>query len=938
MDLLGRETELASVDRAVEEARAGGARALGMFGEAGIGKSALLDAVRERAQAAGMLVLEGRAAEYERTVPFGLVVDALDDHVATLHPRRVESVGPDLAAVLPAAAAARSGEGEPDGAAAGAAERFRYHRAVRALLELLGRERPVALLLDDLHWADDASVELVLHLLRRPPRAPHLLAFALRPQEPAPRLLAAARSAAGWEHLTPGPLGDTAAHALVAGLADAGLRERVVREAGGNPLFLEELRRVARDPGEALPATLMAAVQLEIGMLGPEARALIEGAAVAGDPFDPELAAAAAGVDPAVTGVPLDRLVAADLVRATGDGRAFAFRHPLVRRAVYDAAPPAWRLAAHERASVALAERGAGPAARAHHVERSARQGDLAAVELLTAAGFAAADTAPAVAARRFAAALRLLPHDAPERRAALLGPLALAQGAAGRLVEARDTLDEVLRLLPPDDSSPQRVGLIAAAATIDGMLGRGEEMQRRLRAAAATTPPAARAVLEVTLGFAAYGRVDFAAMRDHCARARELARPDEPTIRAAAEAMGGLATLLLGEPDAGRALIDAGIERLAALDDAALAARIDDAWLVAVALLLSERPQEGLRPLGRAIGVARSTRQDRVVPMLLSLRSMMHQHRLALGEAMEDAEAASEAARLLGTDAQLHQALMVETGIRHLRGERTEARRIADEATEIARRVEPTTQTATTLANCAAQWVDDDPERCIREMVAGGGPLLERVDLSWSTWLLGVLVRAAIELGRTDDAERWTARIEERAALTGMPGAAARAATARARVLLDAGEAAAAAEMAGAAADRAEARGLRLDALVARHLAGQALAASGDRQGAVALLQRVAADAARGEVGRYVEATSRDLRRLGSRVSAAGRRAAGARDEALTPRERDIADLVAQGRSNKQVAAALFLSEKTIEHNLSRIYAKLGVRSRVELAARLPR
>jgi len=156
--------------------------------------------------------------------------------------------------------------------------------------------------------------------------------------------------------------------------------------------------------------------------------------------------------------------------------------------------------------------------------------------------------------------------------------------------------------------------------------------------------------------------------------------------------------------------------------------------------------------------------------------------------------------------------------------------------------------------------------------------------------------------------------------------------------MLLDAGEAASAAEMAGAAADRAEARGLQLDALVARHLAGQALAASGDRDGAVALLQRVAADAARGEVGLYVEATSRDLRRLGSRVSAAGRRAAGGRDEALTPREREIADLVAQGRSNKQVAAALFLSEKTIEHNLSRIYAKLGVRSRVELAARLPR
>jgi predicted ATPase len=106
MELLGREMELAGMDRAVDDARAGGAHALGLFGEAGIGKSALLGALRERAEAAGMLVLEGRAAAHERSVPFGLVVDALDDHVATLHPRRVESVGPDLAAVLPAAAKA----------------------------------------------------------------------------------------------------------------------------------------------------------------------------------------------------------------------------------------------------------------------------------------------------------------------------------------------------------------------------------------------------------------------------------------------------------------------------------------------------------------------------------------------------------------------------------------------------------------------------------------------------------------------------------------------------------------------------------------------------------------------------------------------------------------------------------------------------------------
>jgi predicted ATPase len=106
--LAGREPELAALDRALEAVAAGERAVVAVTGEAGIGKSALLAELRQRAGGGGLLVLEGTAAVHERDLPFGLAVDALDDHVATLHPRRLESIGAEreaeLAAVLPSVA------------------------------------------------------------------------------------------------------------------------------------------------------------------------------------------------------------------------------------------------------------------------------------------------------------------------------------------------------------------------------------------------------------------------------------------------------------------------------------------------------------------------------------------------------------------------------------------------------------------------------------------------------------------------------------------------------------------------------------------------------------------------------------------------------------------------------------------------------------------
>jgi len=134
MKLIGRARELEFLDRALADVRAGGTRAVALVGELGIGKSALLDALTERAD--GLRVLRGRAAEHEREVPFALAADAF-------------------------------GEGACEGGLPAA--RLHTHRA---LATELAREGPAVLVLDDLHWADDASLELLDHLIRRPPAVP----------------------------------------------------------------------------------------------------------------------------------------------------------------------------------------------------------------------------------------------------------------------------------------------------------------------------------------------------------------------------------------------------------------------------------------------------------------------------------------------------------------------------------------------------------------------------------------------------------------------------------------------------------------------------------------------------------------------------------------------------------------------------------------------
>jgi len=184
--LVGRTDELDALEQLLVELDRGRSGAVELVGEPGIGKTRLLRELAARAERRGQLVLSGSASELERDLPFSVFVDALDEYVDGLDPKQLASLAGDvqaeLAHVLPSLAALAGGR-----EVALQHERYRSHRAVRALLEQLADTSPLVLVLDDLHWADSASVELLGALLRRPPAAAAVRRREGRVRPPAPR-------------------------------------------------------------------------------------------------------------------------------------------------------------------------------------------------------------------------------------------------------------------------------------------------------------------------------------------------------------------------------------------------------------------------------------------------------------------------------------------------------------------------------------------------------------------------------------------------------------------------------------------------------------------------------------------------------------------------------------------------------------------------------
>ncbi len=945
---------------ALEDVDRGRSMAIALVGEPGIGKTRLLAELAGRADADGRLVLSGSASELERDLPFSVFVDALDEYLRGLDPapladRLDEDVRTELAHVFPSLTALASA-----GHLALQHERYRTHRAARALLEHLAERRPLVLLLDDVHWADPASVELLGALLRRPPAAPVLMALALRPRQVPERLAAAlgrAQRAGALTRIELGALTQEEARDLLGETVDSARAVTLYAESGGNPFYLEQLTRSLdlvgpHDASETslagveVPSGVAASLNEELGLLSERARVVLEGAAVAGDPFEPELAAAAAGTDEAEAVDAVDELLRLDLVRTTDVPRRFRFRHPLVRRAVYEATAGGWRLGAHERCAAALSERGATAAERAHHVERSARTGDVEAVAVLREAGEASVRLAPASAARWFAEALRLLPQTEPvEQRIDLLVARARALTSAGHFADSHAAFLDALELAPPG-SHELRARLARDCAGVEELLGRQEEAAARLATALEglpdrSSPEAVSLMGELAVN--AVWRARYEEMHRWADGAVTAARSlGDAALTAAALAVRSFACSMTDAAEQAAADHDEAAVLVDSLSDDELARHLEAAaWIAGLELYLG-RYVEGEAHAARGLAVARSTGQGELVLVLVQTLGAVWRMRGKLGEAGELLDGGIEASRLLGNTHALVWNLNGRSATALHAGDVELALAAAEESVELSRDAHGSFHAAeAALALAAALLETGQPERAVELLLSSaGGEELTLIAGGARAHALELLTRGWLALDRPDEASGAAARAETWADAMRLPMPAAWAGRALAAVDLEGGNPGRAAERALASAAAADESGAPIEAALSRALAGRALAQAGDRDRAVEELQRAASELEAHGVLRRRDEVERELRRLGRRIHRRTRpgEAGGTGIESLTARELQVARLVVDRKTNPEIAAELYLSQKTVETHLRNIFRKIDVSSRVELARAVER
>jgi len=914
VQVVGRERELAAVTAFVESI-GGGPRALLLEGEAGIGKTTLwLGAVRA-AEDRGCRVLQARPAESEAKLSYAVLADLLG---AGFDETQVTLPAPQQRAL--AAALLREATDEPP-------EARTIATAVTGVLTALATERPVLVAVDDVQWLDPASEGALEFAVRRlPPQLGLLVTRRTDGAVDSPLGLVRALPEDRLERVVPGPLSLAALHHLIASRLGMSFPRptlaRIAEASGGNPFFaLEIARALTRAPDERAPDDPLPVPRVLQELVGDRLRALsaiaqeaVLAAASLSRPRVPivvEALSTEADVLPAL-------LEAEDAAVLVTERDRIRFTHPLLASVVYGSASDARRRQLHAR----LAEVVTDAEERAGHLAQSVLEADeVTAAEIERGARRAALRGANAAAAELFEASLRLTPADLRE-------PLVRRTlGQASALLKTGDVADA--RLLAEgavaDDLPPtlqaERFQLLAEVEWDAGATRLATEyLERALTAAADDGDLSARILTRLALvGMAA----NPARALEHADRAMQLLRGERaPELLASVLIDRFLAGVFLGH-GARRELLQRGLELEARVRPAACPHPVPLIWFQCVDEVEVARERHA-----REDEWARDHGDERLRASRLCYLALVELHAGRWELAEHHAERSCEVIGELDVSGRFVYAFAWRSLIDAHCGRLERARATLGPLVEEAARTEKAWWGANLLAVLGfVEFAAGDHEAAdraltrMRRLFDGIGIKEGVFDRSEPFH-----IEALVALGELNRARETLARLEGRGRAIPRLWIDVTLPRARALVLAAEGDPTAALESLEQLDVTAASRlpfelgwALLVKGRLYRRLK-QRRAAAESLHEALTIFEQLGAPT-------WAEQAQSELARVGPR-----RRA----PDELTATELRVAQLSAAGMTNREVAKAAFMSAKTVEANLTRIYRKLGVASRAELGARM--
>ncbi len=903
----------------------GSGRLIVVEGEPGIGKSTLLAHLADRADAAGFALRAGRGDELGQGRPFGPLAKALGLRPDSDDPAAAR-IGREL----------RGDDGlDHDGLPMAGEVAFRVLDTVLALIDDETARHPLALIIDDAHWADDDTLRVVAALAERARTLPIVVAIGTRGHPQGPVLASCIRAMAdhGADHielgaLAPAPMAEVVAD-LVGGTPGPALRADVGR-AGGNPFLAIELvtahsavgrlrssgGTVELD-GEDDPADLGSAVLRRLDHLRPQTVEFLRAASVFGRTFDPAIVSPLVDRRGIELATDVDEAVAAGLLHAAGD--SLSFSHDLVREAIYTALPPSARAAMHVEAARALAATDAEAFDIATQVQRTTGTGGDDAVAWLVAGAQQVRVTAPTTAASFLAWATEILGPSDPERPG-VEARLAEAKVFSGQLQEGQALTE--LCLARPDLDDDLRRSLIYLLGQALFLQGRLSEAARHFEQSAGAGPdphPAALADGAVALLLSG----DLRGAADLADRAGVLARQtDDVATEVFVLAAMSWIRALQGDIEDG---LDFG-RRAASRADVAgdLEAHRNIPYVFyAQVLLWADRDAEALDALDKADRLGERLGLVWDVPLRHLLRARARQRTGDGDEATAEARAGLSHSRDQGGSVADVWLWCVLARLAIARGHLDEGETSLVAAEAAAGLSGQGTDQIAWARGLLAEAQGD--ARTAADHLALLWDGLEEQGLDYYLWDVAPdMIRVAVGVDDRDRTARVLSVLAEVASRS--PGSLAPAVEARCR---------------GLANRDPDAVLLALRRIESRSGAARPVESALVRLEAAALLDAVGrtdeAAAQRAAADPVIRAAGVAPPRLPGRAEPETDATPGPRDtfgwDSLTARELEVLTLLAGSRSNAQIAEELFCSRRTVESHLSHVYTKLGISSRVELA-----